>query len=234
MIMKKKETGIKEWAPNDRPREKLLLKGPQALTDSELLAILLRTGHKDKSAVELAREVLKLVQNNLHELGKSSIPELMKIKGIKQAKAITIAAALELGLRRQSNLLPGRSFVRNSREAATYLRPLLSEYPHEVFGVLYLKQSGQIIRFEVVSEGGITSTVADPRVIFKKALQLGAVSLVVCHNHPSGNPHPSKADEALTNKLNDGCKTLDIKLLDHIVVGESAHFSFADEGLLKN
>jgi len=232
--MKKKTTGIKKWAPNDRPREKLLLKGPQVLTDSELLAILLRTGHRGRSAVELAREVLDLVKNNLHELGRCPIPELMKIKGIKQAKAITIAAALEFGARRQSNLVPEKSVVRNSKEAAAFLRPLLSEYDHEIFGVLYLKQSGQIIRFEVVSEGGISSTVADPRIVFKKALQIGAVSLVVCHNHPSGNPQPSKTDEALTNKLVDGAKTLDIKILDHIIVGGSAHFSFADEGLLKN
>lgn len=228
-----KESGIKNWAKSDRPREKLLLKGPQALTDSELLAILIRIGNPDSNAIELAREVLKSVRNNLHELGKRPLREMMKIKGIGQAKAMTIAAALELGRRRQSTMSLEKPAVKDSREVAGYLRSKLADYNHEVFGVLYLNQSGRLNHFEVMSQGGITGTIVDPRLIFKRALEIEAVSLIVCHNHPSGSLQPSKADESLTAKLSEGAKLLDIKLLDHIIVGDNGYFSFADEGLLK-
>lgn len=228
-----KETWIKNWAEGDKPREKLLQKGPQALTDSELLAVLIRIGKPDSNAVELAREVLKTVKDNLHELGKRPLRELMKIKGIGLAKAMTIAAALELGRRRQSTMSLEKPVIKDSREVAGYLRPLLADYGHEVFGVLYLNQSGRIDHFEIISQGGITGTIVDPRLIFKRALEIGAVSLIVCHNHPSGNLRPSKADEALTSKLFEGAKLLDIKLLDHIIVGDNGYFSFADEGFLK-
>jgi DNA repair protein RadC len=228
-----KESWIKFWAKSDQPREKLLLKGPQALTDSELLAILIRTGKRDSNAVDLAREVLKTVKDNLHELGKRPLRELMKIKGIGQAKAMTIAAALELGRRRQSTMSLEKPVIKDSREVAGYLRPLLADYGHEVFGVLYLNQSGRINHFEIISQGGITGTIVDPRLIFKRALEIDAVSLIVCHNHPSGSLRPSKADEALTSKLCEGAKLLDIKLLDHIIVGDGGYYSFADEGLLK-
>jgi DNA repair protein RadC len=229
----KKESGIKTWARDDQPREKLLEKGPQALTDSELLAILIRIGNPQSNAIELAREILKTVQNNLHELGKRPLREIMKTKGIGEAKAMTIAAALELGRRRQSSMSLEKPAVKDSREVAGYLRPKLADYNYEVFGVLYLNQAGRINHFEVMSQGGITGTVVDPRLIFKRALEIEAVSIIVCHNHPSGNLKPSKADEILTSKLSEGAKLLDIKLLDHIIVGDNGYFSFADEGLLK-
>jgi DNA repair protein RadC len=229
----KKESGIKTWSRHDQPREKLLEKGPQALTDSELLAILIRIGNPQSNAIELAREILKTVQNNLHELGKRPLREIMKTKGIGEAKAMTIAAALELGRRRQSSMSLEKPAVKDSREVAGYLRPKLADYNYEVFGVLYLNQAGRINHFEVMSQGGITGTVVDPRLIFKRALETEAVSIIVCHNHPSGNLKPSKADEILTSKLSEGAKLLDIKLLDHIIVGDNGYFSFADEGLLK-
>ncbi len=229
----KKESGIKNWAEDDRPREILLKKGPQALTDSELLAILIRIGNPKSNAIELAREILKTVRNNLPELGKRPLREMMKTKGIGEAKAMTIAAALELGRRRQSSMSLERPAVKDSREVAGYLRPKLADYNYEVFGALYLNQAGRINHFEVMSQGGITGTVVDPRLIFKRALEIEAVSLIVCHNHPSGNLQPSKADEILTTKLSEGAKLLDIKLLDHIIVGDNGYFSFAGEGLLK-
>lgn len=229
----KKESGIKTWATDDRPREKLLKKGPQALTDSELLAILIRIGNPKSNAIELARQILDTVHNNLHELGKRPLREIMKTKGIGEAKAMTIAAALELGRRRQSSMSLVKPTVKDSREVAGYLRPKLADYNYEVFGVLYLNQAGRINHFEVMSQGGITGTVVDPRLIFKRALEIEAVSIIVCHNHPSGNLKPSKADEILTSKLSEGAKLLDIKLLDHIIVGDNGYFSFADEGLLK-
>ena len=229
----KKESGIKTWHADDRPREKLLKKGPQALTDSELLAILIRIGNPQSNAIELAREILKTVQNNLHELGKRPLREMMKTKGIGEAKAMAIAAALELGRRRQSSMSLEKPAVKDSREVAGYLRAKLADYNYEVFGVLYLNQAGRINHFEVVSQGGITGTVVDPRLIFKRALEIDAVSIIVCHNHPSGNLQPSKADELLTSKLREGAKLLDIKLLDHIIVGDNGYFSFADAGLLK-
>ena len=229
----KKESGIRTWAREDQPREKLLEKGPQALTDSELLAILIRIGNRQSNAIELAREILKTVQNNLHELGKRPLREMMKTKGIGEAKAMTIAAALELGRRRQSSMSLEKPAIKDSREVAGYLRAKLADYNFEVFGVLYLNQAGRINHFEVVSQGGITSTVVDPRLIFKRALEIDAVSIIVCHNHPSGNLQPSKADELLTSKLREGAKLLDIKLLDHIIVGDNGYFSFADAGLLK-
>jgi DNA repair protein RadC len=229
----KKESGIKTWSKDDRPREKLLKKGPQALTDSELMAILIRIGNPKSNAIELARQILDSVQNNLHELGKRPLREMMKIRGIGEAKAMTIAAALELGRRRQSTMSLGKSTVKDSREVAGYLRSRLADYNYEVFGVLYLNQAGRMNHFEVMSQGGITGTVVDPRLIFKRALEIEAVSIIVCHNHPSGNLKPSKADEILTSKLSEGAKLLDIKLLDHIIVGDNGYFSFADEGLLK-
>lgn len=229
----KKDSGIKTWPRHDQPREKLLEKGPQALTDSELLAILIRIGNPQSNAIELAREILKTVQNNLHELGKRPVREIMKTKGIGEAKAMTIAAALELGRRRQSSMSLEKPTVKDSRAVAGYLRAKLADYNYEVFGVLYLNQAGRINHFEVVSQGGITGTVVDPRLIFKRALEIDAVSIIVCHNHPSGNLQPSKADELLTSKLMEGAKLLDIKLLDHIIVGDDGYFSFADTGLLK-
>jgi DNA repair protein RadC len=230
--MTKEKHGIGNWAEDDQPREKLLSKTPYSLSDSELLAILIRNGTARKSAVELARDILKLAKDNLQELGKLTVPDLMTIKGIGQAKAITIAAAMELGRRRQAAMQLVRPQVRDSRSVAAYLQTVLKDYHHEVFGVMYLNRAGKVKNFGIISQGGITSTVADPRMIFKKALEEEAVSIILCHNHPSGSLQPSRADEELTARIREAAKYLDIKLLDHIIVGDDGYYSFADEGKL--
>jgi DNA repair protein RadC len=230
--MQEQKYSIKEWAKDDRPREKLLGKSPVALSDSELLAILINNGHRLKSAVDLAKEVLLLGKNNLNELGRLSVKDLMTIKGIGEAKAITIAAALELGRRRQAAGFLEKPQVKNSSDIARYLQTLLSDYQHEVFAVIFLNQANKINHFEIISEGGITGTVADPRVILKKALQEEAVNIVLCHNHPSGSLRPSRADERLTHKIKEAAGYFDIKVLDHIIVSNEGFYSFADEGML--
>ncbi len=231
ITVEKKRT-IKDWAEDDRPREKLIAKGPQALSDSELLAVLIGSGTNSKNAVELARMMLGTARGNMQDLGKRTIQDLMKIKGIKKAKAAIITAALELGRRRQAGLSPERPVIRDTQTAAAFLQPLLADYPHEIFGVLYLDQSGGLKHFGILSQGGITATIVDPRLIFKKALEENAVSIIISHNHPSGSLQPSKADEALTRKIKEGAGYLDIRLLDHIIVGDKGYFSFANEGLL--
>lgn len=223
---------IKEWAKDDRPREKLLTSGAENLSHSELLAILIHKGIKDKSAVDLGREIMKLGKDNLAELGKLSIKEFMKIKGIGEAKAIAIAAALELGRRRQHSLPLDKSVMANSNAIANYLQTKLKDYRREVFAVLFLNRANKINHFEIMSEGGITGTVADPRVILRKALEEDAVNIILCHNHPSGSLRPSRADEQLTTKIKEAASYLDIKVLDHVIVSENGYYSFADEGLL--
>jgi DNA repair protein RadC len=223
---------IKNWAIDDRPREKLLSKSPESLSDSELLAILIGNGTRQKSAVDLAREVLLLGKNNLNELGRLTLKELQKIKGIGEAKAITISAALELGRRRQGAILLDKPVIKESRDIASYLQTRFRDLPYEVFAVLFLNRANRINHFEVVSQGGITGTVADPRIILKKALEQEAVSIILCHNHPSGSLRPSRADEELTQKIKDAARYFDIKVMDHIIVSERGYYSFADEGLL--
>jgi len=230
--MQEHKHSIKQWAIDDRPREKLLSKSPTALSDSELLAILINNGTKDKTAVDLAKEILQLGKNNLGELGKLSVKDLMKIKGIGEAKAITITAALELGRRRQAAAALEKTVIRESGEIANYLQALLKDHHHEVFAVVFLNRANKINHFEIISQGGITGTVADPRIILKKALQEDAVSIILCHNHPSGSLKPSKADEELTLKIKEAAKYFDIKVLDHIIVSEEGYYSFADEGIL--
>jgi DNA repair protein RadC len=230
--MQENNYSIKQWAKDDRPREKLLLKGAENLSDSELIAILIVNGTKQKSAVELAKEVLKSAKNNLPDLGKLSVKELMKIKGIGEAKAISIVAAMELGRRRQALSYREKEIVKASDDVARYLQTLLKDYRHEVFAVLFLNRANKINHFEIISEGGMTGTVADPRIILKTALEQNAVSLILCHNHPSGSLKPSRADEELTHKIKEASKYFDIKILDHVIVSEDGYFSFADEGLL--
>ena len=230
--MQQKKYSIKEWAKDDRPREKLLLNGPESLSNSELLAILIHNGTKDKTAVDLAKEILKIGKDNLSELGKISTKDLMKIKGIGPAKAITIASALELGRRRQMSEPLLKPFISTSNEIAAYLQTRLKDYNHEVFAVLFLNRANKINHFEIISEGGITGTVADPRIILKKALEENAVSLILCHNHPSGSLKPSRADEELTLKIKEAAKYFDIAVLDHLIVSDAGFYSFADEGLL--
>jgi DNA repair protein RadC len=228
----KSSTSIKNWAVDDRPREKLLLKGRESLSDSELLAILINTGSGNRSAVDLAKEVLYLGGNNLDELGKLSLHELMEIKGIGEAKAVTIAAALELGRRRSNSDILTRKTGRSSKELAEFLKTSLKDYSHEVFAVVFLNRANKINHFEVMSTGGITHTIVDPRIIFKKALEVKATSLILCHNHPSGSLRPSRQDEELTEKLRAAGKLLEIQVVDHVIVSDEGYYSFADEGLI--
>jgi len=230
--MQENKYSIKQWAKDDRPREKLLSKGAENLSNSELLAILIHNGTKEKTAVDIGKQILKLGKDNLNELGKLSVKELMKIKGIGEAKAITITAALELGRRRQATASLEKSVVGSSNDIAAYLRTALKDYRHEIFAVIFLNRANKINHFEIVSAGGITGTVADPRVILKKALEENAVSIILCHNHPSGSLKPSRADEELTAKIKEAAKYFDIKVIDHIIVSEDGYFSFADEGIL--
>lgn len=230
--MQEEKYSIKQWAKDDRPREKLLFKGPTALSNSELVAILINNGSKEKSAVELAQDVLRLGKDNLNELGKLSVKELMKIKGIGEAKAISIAAAMELGRRRQATASLEKNVVTSSTDVANFLQTKLKDYKHEVFAVVFLNRSNKINNFQIISEGGITGTVADPRIILKRALEEDAVSIILCHNHPSGSLKPSKADEELTYKIKEAAKYFDIKVLDHLIVSDDGYYSFADEGIL--
>jgi DNA repair protein RadC len=228
----KTSTSIKNWAVDDRPREKLVSKGAASLSDSELLALLINNGNKEKSAVELAKSILKLGGNNLNELGKLSLKELQVVKGIGEAKAITIAAALELGRRRAAASALEKVVVRSSSEIAQYIRATIKDFNYEVFGVLFLNKANKINHFEIISRGGITGTVADPRVILKKALEEDATSIILCHNHPSGNLKPSRADEELTYKIKEAARLFDIRVIDHIIVSEEGYYSFSDEGNL--
>jgi|SRR5690349_6937769 len=230
--MQEEKYPIKLWCADDRPREKLLSKTPRALSNAELLAILIANGSSKRSALDLARDVLQLGKNNLHELAKLSVKELMKIKGIGEAKAITITAALEIGRRRETTALLQKTVISNSTDVAAYLQVLLKDYRQEVFAVVFLNRANKINHFQIVSEGGITGTVADPRVILKKALEENAVSLILCHNHPSGNLKPSVADQELTLKIKEAAKYFDIKVMDHVIVSDEGYFSFADEGML--
>lgn len=230
--MQEQKYSIKQWAKDDRPREKLLGKGPAALSNSELLAILIRVGTEGKSALVVAQDILRLGKDNLNEVAKLSPKELINLKGMGEAKAITVIAALELGRRRHAAASLEKPVVSSSADVATYLQTSLRDYRHEVFAVVYLNRSNKINGFKIISEGGITGTVADPRVILKKALEEDAVSLILCHNHPSGSLKPSRADEELTQKIKEAAKYFDIKVLDHLIVSDDGYYSFADEGIL--
>lgn len=224
---------IKNWSEDDRPREKMLLKGPEALSNAELLAILINNGTRNKSAVDLAKELMGLVNNDLQRLGQLSVKEIvnLKVKGLGEAKAIAIAAALEVGIRRGA-VENRKETIRNSRDVANYLKAQLQYKSHEVFIAIFLNQANKILHNEVLSEGGITGTVVDTRLLLRKALEHNTVSIILCHNHPSGNLNPSQADKQLTNKVKDAAKLLDITVADHIIVSSEGYFSFADEGLI--
>jgi DNA repair protein RadC len=230
--MQEHKYSIKQWSKDDRPREKLLSSGAENLSNSELLAILIQNGTLQKTAVDLAKEILKLGKDNLSELGKLAVKELMKIKGIGEAKAITIVAALELGRRRQAAVPLEKLIVGSSGDIARYLQTKLKDHRHEVFAVIFLNRANKINHFEIISEGGITGTVADPRIILRKALEEDAVNIILCHNHPSGSLKPSRADEELTRKIKEAARLLDIAVIDHIIVSEDGYYSFADEGIL--
>jgi DNA repair protein RadC len=225
--------GIKSWSEDDRPREKLMMKGAASLSNSELLAILINNGTKDKSAVDVAKDLLAKVDNDLQRIGKLSIKEMlkMKVKGLGPAKAITIAAALELGIRRNT-ADHKKERVLSSKDIANFLKAQYQYHTKEVFVVMYLNQANKILHHEIVSEGGITGTIADPRIILQRALEHNATALILSHNHPSGSLKPSRADEALTEKIKTAASYFDIKVMDHIIVSEEGYFSFADEGLI--
>ena len=224
---------IKDWAEDDRPREKLIAKGPVSLTNSELLAILINNGTVDRSAVELAKELLSKCNNDLKHVASLTYKEIvgLKVKGLGEAKAITIVAALELGQRR--NITDKKKeIVTKSKDIALFLQAQLEYKSHELFIAIYLNNANKIIHHEIISEGGMTGTVADPRIIIKKALAYNAVSIILCHNHPSGSLKPSKADESLTKKIQEAAQLFDIKVLDHIIVSNEGYYSFADEGFI--
>lgn len=228
-----KKISIKHWADDDRPREKLLRKGAGALSNSELLAILINNGTPENNAVELAKNLLSAARNDLKTLANMSVREMvkLKIKGLGEAKATTIAAALELGIRR--NMAGNeKQMVAQSSDIALYLRTRLAHKRREVFAVVLLNKAHKIIHFEAISEGGITGTVADPRVILKKALEYDAVAVILCHNHPSGSLKPSKADQLVTQQIKTAAAYLQVAVLDHIIVSDEGYFSFADEGIL--
>ncbi|MBP6431991.1 MAG: DNA repair protein RadC [Ferruginibacter sp.] len=225
-------TSIKNWAIDDRPREKMIANGANTLSNSELIAILINNGSKEKSAVDLAKEILQLGSNNLVELGKLNLKELQKVKGIGQAKAITIAAALELGKRRQAAITLDKPIIKTTKQLADYLQVILKDYTYEVFAVLFLNNANKINHFEILSKGGITATVVDPRIILKKALEEDATKIALCHNHPSGSLKPSMADKEVTLKIKEAAKFFDIEVLDHIIVSEDGYYSFAEEEML--
>ena len=223
---------IKNWAEDDRPREKLLQKGAASLSSSELLAILINNGTKNKSAIDLAKEILKLGRDNLNELGKLTVKDLQKVKGIGVAKAVSIAAALELGRRRQGAEALIKPVMKSSRDIAGFLKSILQDETREVFVVLFLNTANKVNGYQIISMGGITGTVADPRVIIKKALDENATRIVLSHNHPSGSVKPSEADKVLTKKISAASTLMDIQVIDHIIISNESYFSFADEGLL--
>lgn len=226
------KTSIKSWSEEDRPREKMLLKGKPALTDAELLAILIGSGSVEENAIQLSERILDSVSNNISELGRRSIKELMKFKGIGEAKAITIAAALELGRRRQLSDLVQRHSITCARDAYEVLLPQLIDLSYEEFWILLLNNSNHIIGKHRVSIGGVTATVVDAKLVFKPALEALATSVILAHNHPSGKLEPSKQDIDLTRKLKEAGKYLDISVLDHLIVSHTGFYSFADNGLM--
>ena len=232
MQEKSASLSIKNWADDDKPREKLLQKGRSVLSDAELVAILIGSGSRSQSAVELGKRILNSVDNNLNELGKLSVKQLMQFKGIGEAKAVTIAAALEMGRRRRGEAAKKVTKINSSRDVFELLQPVMGELPHEEFWIVYLNNSNKVLHKEQLSKGGITGTLVDVRLVLKQALEFGAIGLILVHNHPSGVLKPSGADKQITSKLKLAAEALDIKVLDHVIITEKAYFSFADEQLL--
>jgi DNA repair protein RadC len=222
---------IKNWAEDDKPREKLMLKGKQALSDAELIAVLIGSGSRNESAVDLSKRILKSVDNNLNALGKLSLKQLMEFKGIGEAKAISIAAAMELGRRRREEETVELKKITSSKAVFEIMQPIIGELPHEEFWVLYLNNSNKVIYKAQLSKGGITGTVVDVRLIYKTALEQNATSIILSHNHPSGKLQASDADLQITKKLKAAGEQLDIKVLDHIIITENGYLSFQDEGI---
>jgi DNA repair protein RadC len=223
---------IKTWAEEDRPREKLLIQGRRALTDAELIAILIGSGNRSESAVDLSKRILHHYQNNLTALGKLSVQEFYKFKGIGEAKAISIIAALELGRRRKETEIPTLESITSSKDIFNLLNSYFADLHYEEFWIILLSRANKVITKIFISKGGQSGTVSDPKIIFKAALEHNAANIILAHNHPSGNLKPSQADIDLTKKIKSAGQFLDIAVLDHLIFGEQAYFSFADEGLL--
>ena len=222
---------ITHWSEDDKPREKLMLKGKAALSDAELIAILIGSGSRNESAVELSKRILNSVNNNLNALGKLSLSQLVQFKGIGEAKAISIIAALELGRRRRAEDAVDLIKITSSKAIFELMQPIIGELPHEEFWIVYLNNSNKVLSKSQLSKGGITGTLVDVRIVFKMALELGATALILCHNHPSGTLVPSEADKQITKKLKLAGDSLEIKVLDHLIVTETNYFSFVDEGI---
>ena len=210
----------------------MVRKGKSILSDAELIAILIGSGSRNESAVDLSKRILASVNNNLNELGKLSIKQLMQFKGIGEAKAVTIAAALEIGRRRRGEAAQKIIKIGSSKDAFELLQPTMGELPHEEFWIVYLNNSNKVLHTAQLSKGGITGTLVDVRLVMKQALELGAVALILAHNHPSGGLKPSSADKQLTQKLKNAAIALDIKILDHLIITQKDYFSFADQSIL--
>lgn len=222
---------ITNWSEDDKPREKLMLKGKSVLSDAELIAILIGSGSRNESAVDLSKRILASVDNNLNALGKLSLSQLIQFKGIGEAKAISIIAALELGRRRRGEDAVELKKITSSKVIFEIMQPIIGELPHEEFWIIYMNNSNKVIAKSQLSKGGITGTLVDVRIVFKSALEMGATALILCHNHPSGTLIPSDADKQITRKLKLAGDSLEIKVLDHLIITENSYFSFADEGI---
>jgi len=227
-----KKLNIKEWAVEDRPREKLIAHGSRSLSDAELIAILIGSGNLEETAVELSRRILASANNNLNELGRKNVDTLKIFKGIGEAKAITIVAALELGRRRKEGEVFNKNKITGSKDAADFFQPLLGDLNHEEFWIMLLDRGNKILDTFMISQGGISGTVIDVRIILKTALEKLASSIILCHNHPSGTMQASDADLKITRKISEAAKLMDISVLDHIIIGQNRYLSFADEGIL--
>ncbi len=232
MYLNNDKLTIKTWAEEDRPREKLLLKGKRTLTDAELIAILIGSGNAKETAVDLSKRILAGAGNNLNQLGKMTVADLCKYKGIGEAKAISIVAGLELGARRQVSEAVKLGQITSSRDGYEILRPLLADLPKEEFWVLFLNRANKVIMKDQISSGGVNGTVADLKIIFKKALELLASGIILAHNHPSGNLRPSREDDLMTKRLVEAGALLEIPVLDHLIITDNGYFSYADEGKL--
>ncbi|MGB5428904.1 RadC family protein [Eudoraea sp.] len=232
MQQKSSSFSIKNWSDDDKPREKLVHKGRSVLSNAELIAILIGSGTKNETAVALAKRILASTNNNLNELGKVSTKQLMKFKGIGEAKAVSIAAALEIGRRRQNEQVIDKAQISGSQAVFDLLQPLVADLPHEEFWIVYLNNSNKVIHKAQLSKGGITGTLVDVRLVMKQALELGAVSLILAHNHPSGALKPSEADKKITNKLQKASEAMDIRVLDHVIITQNKYYSFADNNLI--
>ncbi len=225
-----KKLTIKSWALDDRPREKLIAKGKSILSSAELIAILIGSGNKEESAVDLSKRILQSVDYNINDLAKLSIEKLMQFKGIGEAKAVTVITALELGKRRQEETVLLPSKIESSKNVFTMMQPIIGSLPHEEFWAIYVNNSNKVLSKDQISKGGITGALVDIRLLYKRAIELSAVAFVICHNHPSGKSSPSLSDKQLTQKIKLAGDSLDIKLLDHLIITEKSYFSFADNG----